>query len=85
MAKELLSEIPDNPKILCQWDELRISFINFLHVVKCAISKNGKLINSDQRDYHKAECEKTIFLYTYFLENVLNLTKIFSMESCTKC
>ena len=53
MAKDLLSDIPANPDTLCQWDELRISFINFLHVVKCAISKNAKLITSDQRDYHK--------------------------------
>jgi len=53
MAKELLSEIPSDPETLNDWDDLRISFINFLHICACAISKNESLIDRDRRDYHK--------------------------------
>ena len=53
MAKELLSKVPDCPSELNQWDDLRISFINFIHVVRCAIVKNEKLIEQDRMDYHR--------------------------------
>ena len=57
LAKELLSEIPTDEKLLEQWDDLRISFISFLHTVKCAITTNERLIKPERRDYHKnLEC-----------------------------
>ena len=54
LAKELLSDIPQDESTLIQWDDLRVSFIQFLHTVKCAITTNERLIKPERRDYHKA-------------------------------
>ena len=71
LAKELLSDIPQDESTLIQWDDLRVSFIQFLHTVKCAITTNERLIKPERRDYHKAGFK----FFTLSLNLTINLIK----------
>ena len=53
MAKELLSYKPSESDAQLDWDELRLAFINFLHICRCAITRNKNLIDIDRLDYHQ--------------------------------
>jgi hypothetical protein len=52
LAKELLSVKPAESGAALDWDDLRLAFINFLHICRCAITRNRTLIEPDRLDYH---------------------------------
>lgn len=52
LARELLGKKPTENGEIVNWEDLRDAFINFMHICRCAISRNKELMSNSRTEYH---------------------------------